>query len=587
MLGFLCALLPALSICVFVYVRSLGSLSAYHELPRWRLMFDALGWQYAAALLAMTVIFYLTFRFIGQIHAGSLTVGSLLALNIVISLSMEHSDLKELFLPGGVFCNFPVFLGFTMLCGVAAEWIFALCERKKVDAAELAAPGKAGNFLLFLLAVIVIAGCWIPWLLFCYPGSITADSCSQIRSWLGMEQINASHSILCTIIYGSLFRFGLSLGDEGLGIFLCLIAQGVLNLTAMGLTAVAGYRHTKSKWWYCSIIAFFAILPTWQNAAQIVLKDVFHTGCCLLFYLQYLKCLREKDKKSLSNVIMLGICALLIVYTRSAAFCLAVISIAVLVIVYWKKYLIPYLCCLLAIIGLFVFSNQVLYPRLNVLEERESENYSLPFQQVALYCKTYQQEMSSSEIQTIDRTLDFEKIIAEYTPMNSEPVKATFHGSAQDHDEFWKLYRKMLYRHPGVFVKALLMGSFEHLNPWYKDVNLRVNMDTDTDLIHVQYKHADYLDSARYWLSWLKIPVLRVLIGTGLYMWLCLIALGFAARRGSKMAFLGLVPSLILFIGLFMSPVNGEIQYGYPMIASAPVIFPAYHIIFVQNHKNL
>lgn len=574
MLSFLCALLPSLSICVFVYVRSLDSLSAYLEMPQWKLLFDAAGLRYIVVLLALTAVFHLSFRIIGQIRVDSLAVGLLLALNMVISLSMEHSDFKEIFLPGGVLCNLPVLLGFTLLCGVVTECIYTFCEHKRVNAAELPAPDKKREWLLFIVAFVIIAGCWIPWMHFCYPGSIATDTCSQILSWMGMEQIDASHPILCTIIYGSLFQFGLSLDNEGLGIFLCLVAQGLLSAAAMGLTAVIGYRHTRSKWWYCGIVGFFAVLPTWQNAAQIVLKDVLHTGCYVLFYLQYLKCLRERDKKSLTNVILLGICALLITYTRKATFYLAVISIAVLAILYWKRYLIPYLVCLAMVIGLFSFSNQVLYPMLNVREERESENYSLQFQQVALYCRTYQQEMSDEEIRIVNGTLNFETITAKYTPMISDPVKATYHGSAQDHTEFWNLYRRMLFRHPGIFVKALLMGSFEHLNPWFKDVVMRVYMDTDTGLIHTQYKNANFWDSARYWLSWLNIPVLRMLIGTGLYMWLFLIALGYTVRRKRRMAFLGLVPALMLFIGLFMSHVNGEIRYGYPMIASVPVFFP-------------
>ena len=568
------ALLSALSVSVFCFVRSMPSLAQYYSAPQpSRLLTDCLS-PLTVLLALLFWLFFTAFLHMDRSsHPSGAVVGLLMGLNMLITLSMEHSDLRELFLPVGLPGNLAVLLGFTILCGTAAEIIFLLCERKRIHAAELEPTAFREDCRRFFLAFALILLCWIPGMLFCYPGSNVYDTIRQIRSWVGLEPINASHPLLCTILYGSLYQYGLSVGDESLGLFLCALAQALVNAVAMALVAVAGYRHTRVKAWYWGIIAFFGILPTWQNAAQLVMKDVLHTGCYLLFYLQFLRCLRE-EKPRLRNVLLLCLCALLLTYTRKATFYMAVICVAVLAVVHWRKALVPYLLCLAVVAGSFVYTNAVLYPRLNIVGERENENYSMQLQQVALYCRTYQKELTPEEIEIINSTLDYEKIIRDYTPMISDPVKGTYRGTEEDHAAFWALYRKLMLRHPEIFVRSLLMGSFEHLNPWYNDVKMRVYMYRGEDFIHAQYRNENYWDAAVYWMSWLKIPVLRLFIGTGLYMWLFMIAAGYTVRRKSKMGFLGLMPALVLFVGLFMSHVNGEERYGFPMVASAPVIFP-------------
>ena len=577
------ALLSALSISVFRFVRSMPDISQYYGGEKARLLLDSLTPLSFALAVLLWLFFTVLLHLDRSAHPAGTVVGLLTGFNMLITLALEHTELREMFLPVGLIGNVMVLLGFALLTGAATEYLYLLCERKRVRTAELGPVGRRDNLRRFFLAFAVILACWLPGMIFCYPGSNVYDTIRQIRSWLGLEPINASHPILTTALYGALYKYGLSVGDESLGLFLCAFVQALVNACAMALAAVAGYNNTRSRGWYWGIIAFFGILPTWQNAAQLVMKDVLHTGCYLLFFLQYLRCLRE-EKHSFRNALLLCLAALLLTYTRKATFVIAAVSAAVLLVVHWRRAFLPYLACLAVLVGLYVYGNQVLYPQLGIQPERENENYSLQLQQVALYCRTYQKEMTEEEIEIVNGTLDYEKIIRDYTPMISDPVKGTFHGTKEDHAAFWALYRKMMLRHPEVFVRAFLMGTFEHMNPWYDKVKMRVYMYRDEDFIHAQYINKNYWDAEIYWVSWLKIPVLRLLIGTGLYMWLFLAALGYTSRRKSKMGFMGLIPVLLLFIGLFFSHVNGEERYGFPMVASAAVIFP--WILFMDHWEK-
>ena len=576
------AFLSAISVSAFVFVRSMDSIMTYSEQPWPALLRDAV---HAEPILFITVIIVCLYWFLAakikRISGSGIVVGLLLALNMVFSLSMEHSELTEVFLPAGLWGNLILTAGFACMCTAAAETIFMLCDRKKKTG--LLKVSRIKSTGLFFLAFFVLIVCWLPGMLYCYPGSVMADTVNQIRSIAGLERITASNPILSTLVFGYLYQFGLSVNNEGLGLFLSVVVQVLLNGAAMALAATAAYRYTKSKGWYIAILLFFGVLPVWQNAVQLIMKDVFHTACFLLFCIQYLKCIR-KPKKSLSNVILLGVCFLLITYTRRATFYLGVICVAVTAIMHWKKYFLPYVICLVVVVGFFQFCNHVLYPRLNIQPEWESENYSMQFQQVALYCRTYQDEMTAEEKETINRTLDFDTIVAEYTPMISDAVKITYHGSDTDHQAFWQLYWRMWGTHPLTMIKSVVMGTFEHMNPWFDNPMLRVYISDVGDYLHASFTHKNVYDIYNYWIGWLKVPVIRLFIGTGLYMWLTLIMIGYAIRKGSLRAFLGQLPAVILFAGLFMSHVNGEIRYGYPLIAATPLFFS--WVLYSTSPKN-
>lgn len=569
-LAVLATLLSALSVSVFCFMRSSPEAELYYTGERSLMLFDSLGLATLLSAAVLLVFYCLAFQLIGRPHLGSVVVSLLLAFNMVVSLSMEHSGLKEIFLPTGIVGNVLVLLGFAVLLCTLVELIYLAFDRRTRYRIWADDQFASTNGELFLGAYVCIMLLWLPILFIFYPGSVMNDTRYQIMGWLGLKPITASHPVLTTVFYGVLYQIGSAMQGQAKGIFLGVLFQALITAAAMGLTASCVYRYTKSRAWFWATVAFFGVLPVWQSAAQLLLKNVLHTGCFLLFMCAYLKCLRER-KKSWRNVLLLFLTAILVAYTRKATYYLAVICIIVAALWHWRTFLPQYLAMLAVFMGLFWFSNNILYPKLNISPEWKSENYSLQFQQVALYCRTYQDEMTVEEKAIVDSTLDYEKIIEVYTPMISDGVKSTFHDTHLPHDDFWQLYRKMIRRHPLFFVKATIMGSFEHFNPWFDGINFRVYIARQDDFLTVDYVSPLHKNVAELWNKCLHVPVLRLLLGTGLYAWVLIIMLAYSIRKKSQLAFLGLVPSLALMIGLMMSHVNGEIRYGYPLIAAAPL----------------
>lgn len=586
------AVLSAFAVCVFYHMRNYEGVTAYYTSKSVSMAKDIFSTpRYLLFLLLVppfTAMHWFCLSNKREFSMGSVGCSLFLAFNMVVSLSMEHSDLKAILLPlRGVgldmVLHIAAFLGFFFLCHAGVHIAYTLLDWKNERLAKGGRQIKE-SIWFFVAAVVIMLACWTPVFIACYPCSMHSDSISALSGYFGTSKMDVSFPILVTLFYGVLLSLGTAVKDVAFGGFLCAAVQAVINSLIMAKVATTVRRYTKSNIWYAITVLFYAICPLWRRAAVTVLKDVLHSGCFLLFCMQFFSCLTEK-RDGWKDVVWMGVCMILVSFTRKATFWLSVICGVVLIAYRWKDYWLKYGACLALVMGLFFFCNKVLYPALNFKPEREVENYSLPFQQMAMYVNTHEKEITEEEKKIINETLDFDKLLTDYTPMISDPVKHTFHAKGKDHSEFFILLISYVKKHPLTFVKSFFMGSFEHSNPWYD--GLRTN-----NLYVSQGKgffEVDFLNSKAAWkmnvhlLSWLDIPVLRLFMGTGFSSWILLAMVGYVVSRRSMWGFLGLMPALVLWVGLFMAHVNGLLRYGYPLIATAPLMF-AFGIFAVSHN---
>ncbi len=576
--------LSALSLLVFHYLRSCDDAISYYTTPEKRLIWDALHadylWVYILVAVVAGLCYFLLMKKGGQGLGAACLAALPLAFNMVISLSMEHSGLLEIFLPGRagfhrVFVNAIVFLGFAALLSSILAALFGLLDRGTARQFDSRLKTKVLVWHFVIAYVLIFAG-WIPSLVMCYPGSLDMDALGQIKGYMGQIRIDAANPILPTLFYGWMFQSGRVLAqNDALSFFKIVLLQDMINAGFMALVSVRVYQYTKTRPAYILTILFFALMPMWQRAAQHVLKDVLHTGWYLAFYVSYLSCL-EKERVNTLDAALLCFCSIMISFTRSEVFYIAVIALLVLFLAKHKGDRIRFVICLALVVSLFFEVEKGIYPRFEerIKPPREQERYSMQVQQIALYCIQYGDELSEDEIRIINGTLDYETIVRDYTPMISDPVKATWHGTEEDHNELLALYRSFILRHPSIMLKGILMSSFEHFNPWFSGNRNGVSMSKDPAFHQVDYANfSNLLKMVNYWNSWLDHPVTRVFYGNGLYAWILIAMIGYALRHRSLRSVLGLVPHIVLMIGLFMSHVNGLLRYGYPLIAATPLIF--------------
>ncbi|MBR3107346.1 MAG: hypothetical protein IKH30_09215 [Clostridia bacterium] len=93
--------------------------------------------------------------------------------NMIVSLSMEHSDLKAILLPlrsvgMDMVLHISAFAGFFLLCHGCVHILYTLFDRKDKQLAKDDRETK-GNHWFFLIAFTVIAACWTPSFIAFYP----------------------------------------------------------------------------------------------------------------------------------------------------------------------------------------------------------------------------------------------------------------------------------------------------------------------------------------------------------------------------------------------------------------------------------
>lgn len=575
-LGLVSAPVAAFSLCLFHFMRTTEGIEAYYTDSSLSIvsgLFQSQRNLFFILLPLFLGLFLLSFK--KRSLAARLT--SLpLAFNMVVTLSMEHSDLKQIFLPSDPFLprvvlNVTALLGFSVILTTIISFVFSAIDRKKDQPYDLTQTGIK-PLVLFTVGFVIIALGWTPGIIMCYPGSLPQDTRWQIESYMGVIDRDASHPFLTTIYFGWLFERGRQYGNDNASLFKMIFIQGIVNASAMSLVCTRTYRYTRSKLFFILSVLYYAITPAWQIAAQNALKDVIHTGWYLLFYLEFMNSI-SSDETSGSEIAWLCFCALMVSFTRKATYYLVVLCIILLIVIKRKKRLKQYCACLAVIVVLFTACDKILYPLMNFKPPKERENYSLQSRQVALYCIEHGDEMTEDEIRIINGTLDFDKIIENYTPMISDKVKATFHGDAKAHEEFWALYYKLMLKHPLTFLKGMIMTSFEHLNPWYDDnfTNATAYISKNDSFHHIRFVNKAWKMRA-YWAKWKEYPVARLMCGNGLSAWVLIVMLGYTIKTRTPLMLIGLSPHLFLLVGLFMSHVNGLIRYGYPLIAATPLI---------------
>ena len=581
------AIPSGLSLCVFRFVRAQENILDYREAAEGALLHDALNGTPVILILVLTVLAYLLLsRFITRLSFAGALVGLLLGLNMLFSISMEHCVPPDIFLPDGLKTNLLVLFGFFCMCTMGTELLFRLFERAAGTINLQEKTNVRADRLRFWLAFAVIILCWLPALYFCYPGSVTADTVSRLRAVAGLESFPGPGPVLSTLVFGVLYQIGLAMDNAGLGIFLSVLLQVLVNGAAMALVARECFRYTRSRRIYVICILFFGVLPVWQNAAQLVTKEVLHTGFFLLFLMQFLRCIRE-PKKSLKNVIQLGLLALLMAFTRHGAYYIAIACLVIAAFVHRKKYLLPYVICLITVLGIFLFGNQL------VEKTPDAETGSMQERQLALYYRSYPDDLTPAEKEILSRTLNLDEIAREAAPALTEqaaseedvpsatpvptpspsPAQAAEQDGSANTRQLHNLYGKLMMRHPGVFFKAIVMDSFEQMNPWYDSPQTQAYVPGPD--VGLQIPDAGEKAEAirHYWDGWRKIPAARLLVGAGIYMWLYVIALGYTTKKRSLRALIGQAPALLAFVGLFVTRAGGEIRSAYPLIASIPLVY--------------
>lgn len=457
----------------------------------------------------------------------------------------------------------------------------------------------------FFMIMGIMLICWLPYLIFNYPGVFVHDACDEIaqatnQRW-GCGTINRTmnpessmlwnnhHPVFYTAILWFFVKLGRLIGSYTLSFFIYGILQAVVMAGVFTYTMMYMRRHGLSKKHSKIMLIFFALNPLFPLWCTTIVKDtpfaIIFLLCTILLY----DVVIYPDKLSIRKCIATGLSLLLLCLLRNNGFYLLLVLLPFLILAVRKnkKQVLKLLITIAAPLFLFkVVYSGILFHALGIQGGSIAEMLSIPFQQTAYYVTAYPEDVKPSEEPAILSMFTVESLseLSDlYNPIISDPVKAEYNKYATGHakKEYIKVWGKQLIRHPDAYLQAFFNMTYS----WFNDDSPRdypfYNSGDDLveDLlpgISVTNPLSGYRSTMYQFLNMIfELPFISLIFKFSTYTWLIfgLLFVMLHRRKYKELVSCGLI--YLNYMICFIGPV-ACFRYALPMIMCLPfLIFAA------------
>lgn len=454
---------------------------------------------------------------------------------------------------------------------------------------------RRADWKFFVAIWVIVFICWIPYLLAAYPGVFRYDAPYQTNQIMVNGRLYAHHPVIHTLyLTGSLLLGDRLFGSYESGMAIYAVTQ-MLMLSAM--FAYACYFLAKHKapalvQWLG--IAYFALMPFNGINAVTATKDTLFTGIFLLtvlFTAELVKAPAAFFHSRFQMIRYVAALVLLCMWRNNGVYIMAVFLPVLLIVFrrYWKR-MLPVCLAFVVVYGLYAGP---LMQVLNVIPGNSREALSVPMQQMVRAVNEHPEKLTQEEMDAIYEIIPEDRI-DDYNSRLSDPVKAYFKTSQlmKEPFKYLRVYLSVGIKCPGTYVNAVLSLT---LGNWYPDMQYPDEASThqyieyndwgalfeqtrrsEKEIIPKRESKLPGLDEAlnSYAISVTQqdVPVLSMLISTGMVFWLMLLA---AAAVIYAKKYKLLIPLLLMF-GLWGTLMLGPIvlfRYAYPLMVCTPFLF--------------
>ncbi len=429
---------------------------------------------------------------------------------------------------------------------------------------------------------LLLFTCWCPYLWFIYPGTVSNDSVTMIMEAIGLEKLANGNPIFQTFLLHALRTVGAKLGNGDITVVIYCGVQSVLMAWLLGVLIRRMRQSAAPRWLATGSLLFFALCPIFPLYAFCVGKDT-NFAMAVLWLMLCCHELCDLDKPNRKNTLCMLLAAVLCVLLRNPGLYLAVLTLTALLLWtlhksrrlarLWLAPALSILCAVAVFVGI-----RLMLPVLGVAPMPETEEWSVPLQQVARVTATH--ELTPEEEQTLEAVLPLDQVKTDYNGELSDPIKNLWNADAAPEEKaaFFRTWLSLAVKHPGTCLSATFHNTYGYLYPGYmsqiKPTLLIGKQKTTTALDpYFQFSVNPRSDQLIHLTDELaKNPLYRVLIAPGLYGWIALFAMALLAGRGKMRYLLAAIPMLFTLAGCMLSAVNGYFRYAMPLYLCAPML---------------
>lgn len=454
------------------------------------------------------------------------------------------------------------------------------------------------DFVIYLLIILV---CWLPYIVLLYPGTITHDAIDEIAQLYGNKDmcwtqrsivlinpdmiINNHHPVFYTGILGLFCKLGKVIGSYETAFYIYTVLQCIFLASVFAYTVVFTKKRKAKKGFIVFEVLFFALNPLLADFACTIVKDVPFTAVTLLAMLSIYDILDSEEKRPVSYILLFIECMLMMLLRNNGIYMLAiflVIAIIVLIKSDKKKLAKTASAVIVAVLVFQIGFINIICPHLQITPGSKRELLSVPFQQTARYVKEYPDDISKEDEKAILSVLNFDSVkdmAKAYDPTLADSVKNEYNKYATNEDlaNYFKVWFKQLKTHPNSYVEAYLnlhyswfsFNSVDTFTVYSSQKRGRLRLDK----VLPEWNTKAGVASGRRLVTTVteafkSNPVSDVFVEMGSYTWLYLFLLIYGIAKRKKKS---LVVNTIMFANYlicFVSPV-AYTRYALPMIAAS------------------
>ena len=454
----------------------------------------------------------------------------------------------------------------------------------------------------FWFSLIVILLFWLIYIIAFYPAIMSPDPSFQILQFFGIDNkystyvnlidesviITNHHPVIHTLLIGSCVKLGVSIfNSTNVGLFIYSIIQTLILASTLSYTIKFLKEINVSVNVRKAVLFIYALVPVFPFYAMSPVKDVIF-GCLIILYIiSIYKFIKLKDKINVKTMIKEIILMILITLFRNNGIHIIILSFPFLLLL-GRKNLMKYLIIFIVVILSYFTYDKVILPHFKITPGSVREMLSIPFQQTARYVIKNDDKIPKKDKKAIDKILDYDTLKKRYDPEKADDVKNKFNKDAtnQDLKNYFKVWFKELKDDPKTYVEATLNNTYGYFYPvktnWYIYVN--ENKTINNYGFDYHFNDLNVLRSALivYGLVFPYIPFLGLIVNIGFNTWILLFMIAYLIYRKKYKEIIYLIPSIIVLLVCFASPVNTYFRYALPNVFAMPTML----LIFLSIRKE-
>ena len=454
----------------------------------------------------------------------------------------------------------------------------------------------------FWFSLIVILLFWLIYIIAFYPAIMSPDPSFQILQFFGIDNkystyvnlidksviITNHHPVIHTLLIGSCVKLGVSIfNSTNAGLFIYSIIQTLILASTLSYTIKFLKEINVSVNVRKAVLLIYALVPVFPFYAMSPVKDVIF-GCLIILYIiSIYKFIKLKNKINVKTMIKEIILMILITLFRNNGIHIIILSFPFLLLL-GRKNLMKYLIIFIVVVLSYFTYDKVILPHFKITPGSVREMLSIPFQQTARYVIKNDDKIPEKDKKAIDKILDYDTLKKRYDPEKADDVKNKFNKDATDRDlkNYFIVWFKELKDDPKTYVEATLNNTYGYFYPvktnWYIYVN--ENKTINNYGFDYHFNDLNVLRSALmvYGLIFPYIPFLGLIVNIGFNTWILLFMMAYLIYRKKYKEIIYLIPSIIVLLVCFASPVNTYFRYALPNVFAMPTML----LIFLNIRKE-